>query len=366
MRVGIITKIGKNYGAVLQAYALKKKLCNMGADAHVIKYTPINSQKSYKVLRYPWRFAGTVENIKAALHFADHNKCSKKFYDFRNEFYDFIGEYCNDEEIEKDPPQCDIYITGSDQVWNPQISFDRAFYCMFAKKYPDSKIASYAASIGLSKIPDEFVGEFQSRIKQFDYISVRENQAINILEQMGIPAKIAPDPTLLLSSQEWQSISVKPIEEPYILCYFVSFPRGIENVVAQIKGKFGYKVINLMTSEDSSKIGDVKIRNAGPREFLGLFENASFVITSSFHGTVFSLINRKPFVVTLYKSTSSRVTQLLETYNLTNRIITSDCNNISSYCNTDIYSNEYEEMIKDTRVTGTRILEEIMGDYNDF
>ena len=361
MKVGIITKIGKNYGAVLQAYALKQKLCNMGIDAHIIKYTPINSQKSYKVLKYPWRFTGTIENIKAALHFADHRECSEKFYDFREAFYDFIGDYCNDEEIEKDPPQCDIYISGSDQVWNPQISFDRAFHCMFAKKYSNAKIASYAASVGLSKIPDEYMEDFQSRIKQFDYISVREKQAINILEQMGIAAKIAPDPTLLLSKQEWQSISIKPIDEPYILCYFVSFPRGIENVVEQVKKKFGYKVINLMTSEDSSKIGDVKIRNAGPREFLGLFENASFVITSSFHGTVFSLINRKPFVVTLYKSTSSRVTQLLETYNLTGRIITPDCKNINPYCNTDIYSNDFEKKLKETRVSGTKILEEIIG-----
>lgn len=364
MKVGIITKIGKNYGAVLQAYALKQKLCNMGVDAHVIKYTPTNSQKSYKVFRYPWRFAGTIENLKAALHYGDHKKSSEKFYDFRETYYDFIGDYCNDQEIENDPPQCDIYIAGSDQVWNPHNSFDRAYYCMFAKKYPNSKLASYAASIGLSKIPDKYIEEFHSRIKRFDYISVREKQAINILDQMGINAKIAPDPTLLLSKQEWQSISIKPIEEPYILCYFVSFPRGIEKVVDQVKRKFGYKVINLMLSEDSSKIGDIKIRNAGPREFLGLFENASFVITSSFHGTVFSLINRKPFVVTLYKSTSSRVTHLLETYNLTDRIITPDCNSISSYCNTDIYPNEFEEMITNTRATGTRILEEIMEDYN--
>ena len=361
MKVGIITKIGKNYGAVLQAYALKQKLCNMGVEAHVIKYMPLGSQKSYRVLRYPWRFIGTIENIKAALYFADHKKSSEKFYEFRNEFLDFIGEYYNDEEIENNPPYCDIYITGSDQVWNPEISFDRAFYCMFAKKYPASKIASYAASIGLSKIPDQYVADFQFRIKQFDYISVRENQALDILEQMGVYAKIAPDPTMLLSRREWQLISIKPIEEPYILCYFVSFPRGIENIVAQIKRKLGYKVINLMTSEDSSKIGDVKIRDAGPREFLGLFENASFVITSSFHGTVFSLINRKPFVVTLYKNTSSRVIQLLETYNLKERIITPYCKNISSYCNFDIFSKQFEEMIEKAKVLGTGILDEILG-----
>ena len=232
---------------------------------------------------------------------------------------------------------------------------------MFAKKYPASKIASYAASIGLSKIPDQYVADFQFRIKQFDYISVRENQALDILEQMGVYAKIAPDPTMLLSRREWQLISIKPIEEPYILCYFVSFPRGIENIVAQIKRELGYKVINLMTSEDSSKIGDVKIRDAGPREFLGLFENASFVITSSFHGTVFSLINRKPFVVTLYKNTSSRVIQLLETYNLKERIITPYCKNISSYCNFDIFSKQFEEMIEKAKVLGTGILDEILG-----
>lgn len=360
MKVGIITKIGKNYGAVLQAYALKQKLCAMGADAHIIKYFPDNSQRSYRVLRYRWRFKGTLTNLKAMMRFFEHKEASKKFFEFRDQYYDFIGEYHNDEEIENKPPECDIYITGSDQVWNPIISFDRSFYCMFADNYPESRIAAYAASIGLSEIPEKYANEFYERVRKFNYISVRENQALTILNKMGIYAKLAPDPTLLLSKDDWHSISLKTIDEPYILCYFVSFPRKIGNIVKQVKENLGYKVVNLMTSEESSKIGDIKIRNAGPREFLGLFEHAKFIITSSFHGTVFSLLNRKPFVVSLYQNTSSRVTHLLNTFGLTDRIIDPACKNITPYCTTDIYSNEFEEKLKETQTYGTEILREIL------
>ncbi len=362
MKIGIVTKIGKNYGAVLQAYALKKKLCDMGHEAHIIKYTPEFSRKSYALCKYSWSLGGTLANLKFMLHFKEYKKSTERFYEFRNDFYDFLGGYNTDDEIEANPPKCDIYITGSDQVWNPPLAFDRSFYCMFADRYPDSKRAAYAASIGLAKIPEQYSPEFKERVQRFDYISVREKKAVSILNEMGIEAKIAPDPTLLHSKEDWHPVAVKPeIEEPYILCYFVSYPSGIEKVVEQFKRKYGLKVVNLMTAEASAGIGDIKIRDAGPREFLGLFEHASYVITSSFHGTVFSLINKKPFVVTLYKNTSSRVTELLENFELSDRIITPDCTDIEPYCNGAVYSEQHDKKLEAMRARGAEILNEISG-----
>ncbi len=360
MKIGIVTKIGKNYGAVLQAYALKTKLCEMGHEAHIIKYIPKNSKKTYNVCKHPWRIKGTFLNLKSLLHFKEFKKSTERFYAFRDETFDFLGYYRNDEEIEADPPVCDIYISGSDQVWNPQISFDRTFYCTFADRYPNAKIATYAASIGLKKMPQQYTAEFKRRVQRFAPITVQERQALSILKEMDLDAELAPDPTLLLSGEEWHSASApKEIEEPYILCYFVSFPAGIERIVDQIKKKYGIKVVNLLLSEQSTSIGDVIIRNAGPREFLTLFENASFVITSSFHGTVFSLINKKPFVVTLYESTSSRVTELLESFELTDRIVTPACTEVDRYCEASIYTDQHEERLEMMRRRGTEILKKI-------
>lgn len=360
MKIGIITKTGKNYGAVLQAFALKRKLCNMGHEAHIIKFISKSSKNSYKVCKYKWGLNGSKANIKAATHFLQYKRGTERFYNFRNEYFDFLGEYSNDKEIESNPPKCDIYISGSDQVWNPKISFDRSFYCCFAEKYPDSVKAAYAASIGLSEIPQEFYSEFKSRVKKFDYISVREKQAVSILEKMGINSQTAPDPTFLLGKEEWSSFSEHTVKEPYILTYFVSYPKGIEKTVKRFQEQLGLNVVNLMTSEESSGVGDIKIRNAGPKEFLGLFENASFVITSSFHGTAFSLINKKPFVATLYKSTSSRVTELLDYFDLSDRIIGPSNENISPYCNLNVFGESHDLKLKALREDGSRILKSIL------
>ena len=165
-----------------------------------------------------------------------------------------------------------------------------------------------------------------------------------------------------LVKEEWNSIANETIKTPYILCYFVSYPKGIEKVVEDVKKKYGenYSVVNLMTSEDSSKIGDVKIRNAGPREFLGLFKNASFVITSSFHGTVFSIINRKPFVTTLYRSTSSRVVELLQNLSLENRIISPDKYDVHTMFDEKIYDGDFDKRISTLQQVGNNTIKKIL------
>lgn len=361
MKVGIITKIGKNYGALLQAYALRKMCEKNGAEAHILKYTPKISRDSYKVCKYKWRFKGTIVNIQSLLHYTDNRKSSERFLQFRDEEFNFLGDYNSYEEMKAFPPVCDVYISGSDQVWNPDISFDNAFYFSCISK-ENVKLASYAASIGLQSLPNELKTEFRRRVSRFDYVSVREKQAQKILAELDIKSEVAPDPTLLLDEEEWNTIACETIKEPYILCYFVSYPKGIEKVVEEVQKKYGKKcsIVNLMTSEESSRIGDVKIRDAGPREFLGLFKNASYVITSSFHGTVFSIINRKPFVTTLYKSTSSRVVELLCTLSLEDRIISPSDYNTHRMFEEQIYDKEFEKRFAALKQVGNQTIKKIL------
>lgn len=368
MRIGIITKIGKNYGALLQAYALKTALCDMGHEAHIIRYTPENSLRTYKICKYPWGIRGTKENIKALFRFKDINKSNSAFLNFREKYFDFIGDYKKNDEFIKNPPKCDIYITGSDQVWNPLLSFDSAYYFGFCDENIDVKRASYAASIGLNAIPTKYENDFIDMVRKFDYISVRETQGKRILDSYGVPAVVAPDPTLLLDMDKWSSVTKsKAVSQPYILCYFVSFSKEMAELSRRIQRITGYKIVNLMTSESSSSVGNVKVRDAGPEEFLGYFEKASFVLTSSFHGTVFSIINKRPFATILYKQTSSRVEELLSNLELESRIISSDEKDVGKYIvNSDeIYSENVQQRLRQQRMIGLNVLEKIVGLSNE-
>ena len=365
MKIEIITKIGKNYGALLQAYALKTVFCSQGAECQVIRFELDSTQKTYRVCREPWRRRGILCNLQSIIHYKEYKESSNKCLEFRNQYYNLTRPYHTFDELCKTPPEGDIFVSGSDQVWNPRISFNPAYYCMFAKK--GSKLASYAASIGVSKIDESIKNEFISRLSNFNYISVRESSAKELLEQFGIHADVAPDPTLLLTKDEWSDISANVVEDPYILCYFVAFPKEAPEIVKAIKKEIGIKVVNLMTSEDSSVIGDIKIRNAGPQEFLGLFKNATFVITSSFHGTVFSIINRKPFLSTLYSITGSRVADLLKSVSLEDRIYSQSATTygLDYFRAANIYTDTVERQIKDLRSNGIRVIKKIMEENSE-
>lgn len=359
MTIGIITKLGKNYGALLQAYALKQCCEKMGAETKVIQYMPQRSVKTYKVCKFPWGRCGSVANVKAILHVRENRESSKRCMKFKQENMNLTREYRSLEELNANVPQFDMYISGSDQVWNPQIAYDDAFFLTFVKE--KNKKASYAASIGLKELPESIKAGFSEKVKDFNFVSVRENQGKKILADLDIASVVAPDPTLILSRDDWEKIAFETIREPYILCYFVSFPDGIENIVEQTKRKYKYKVVNLMCSEESASIGDIKVRDAGPKEFLGLFKNAEFVITSSFHGTVFSMVFRKKFVSTLYYSSSSRVVELLGRVGLKDRIVTPNDILDDDYFERKIYTEQVCGQLEKLREYGESTLKEILA-----
>ena len=150
---------------------------------------------------------------------------------------------------------------------------------------------------------------------------------------------------------------------PYILCYFVFVPEWANDLVTRIKKRLGYKVVNIMLTEESASIGDVKIRDAGPEEFIGLFRSAAFVVTSSFHGTIFSLLYKVCFVTVLYQSTASRVENLLKSVNLTSRIVKPE-DNIDAMVKDErdsLFTNEVQERIENLRKSGMRILQELIN-----
>lgn len=188
----------------------------------------------------------------------------------------------------------DYYITGSDQVWNP--NFNRMSDIDFLKFAPKEKRSSFSASFGISEIPEDLKGYYKKNLLEMQNLSVREDRGKEIIEELTgrTDAEVLIDPTMMLTSKEWDKVSKKPRKlttDKYILNYFLGNlsekrRKKIENVATQN----GCTIIKLMDKNDP-------LYASGPSEFLYLVKNAFMVCTDSYHGSIFSIIYNKPFVV---------------------------------------------------------------------
>jgi hypothetical protein len=225
------------------------------------------------------------------------------------------------------PPEADCYITGSDQVWNVFNGIKREFFLDFG----DEKIkrVSYAASIGIYDVSKKNKEEFIKLIKRFKKISVRENQSkIFIEKESNIKCCVNIDPVFLQSKERWAQIANKAnLCEKYILCYPILHHPLLNEALKKLKDSTGYKVIILNPDARTKIKGDKIIRNAGPKEFLDLFQNAEFILTTSFHGVAFSIINEKKFFSFINPHAPSRINNILNILDLEDRIVT-DINDI--------------------------------------
>lgn len=188
----------------------------------------------------------------------------------------------------------DYYITGSDQVWNP--SFKRMSEIDFLKFAPKEKRNSFSASFGIMEIPDELKESCKKNLLEMQNISVREDRAKEIIKELTgrIDVEVLIDPTMMLTAEEWDKVSKKPKklkENKYILNYFLGdLSEKRRKEIERIANKNNCTVINLMDKNEPLFV-------SGPSEFLYLIKNAFMICTDSYHGSVFSIIYNKPFVV---------------------------------------------------------------------
>lgn len=322
-KIGILTfHNSNNYGAVLQNYALFYTCVNLGNDVTVINY--INSEvKNDSIIDDVKRESGvyskTVVLFKKLIFLNINLKKNYNFTKFRKQFLNISkNKIYSPNEFYDNDLDLDYYIVGSDQVWNKNIVKKHIDAYLLNMKKPAIKI-SYAASIGeLSSDTSIF-----NRLKNFKAISVREESSKKYLQDSMNLNNISRniDPTLLLSKEEWINISVDiNVNEDYILLYVVEENSKIKEIVDELSRLTGLKVIYF------SKLSNVSNKyksfyNAGPREFISLFEKASYVVTNSFHGTIFSIIFEKKFFVINHRSRGNRISELLELLKIESRII---------------------------------------------
>lgn len=350
MKVSIITIVDNtNYGTYLQALATGMAIKKLGHEAEIVYYTrecmtPKGRSKAILqdrgVLR--WFYRCVLKSSKKT------QELRKKDILFLKKYMPMTREYVGFGELMSDPPKADIYLTGSDQVWNSFYNrgIDKSFYVDYAPE--GAKRISYAASIGMPEFPSDEVEDVKGLLKKYHTITVREIGAKEILTKLGIASRVVLDPTLLLDKSEWGRIAGQyPFgeSEEYLLTYSVEYGKEdsyIKHYAKQIAEKRGLKLYHITYgSVPRDNYYDRVFSYANPGQFLNLMLHASFVVVSSFHGTAFSINFNKPFITVSPKKFNSRVQSLLKITGLESRMVTDVSRDISLLGDID-----YEEVNK--------------------
>lgn len=315
--IGIVTIDDVNYGNRLQNYAMVKKLSEYGKV--------YNIRRKFACEEWSYFNLTVKKEIKNAiisqLNIIRHNLEWARLNNFNRFNKAYIPNckyvFSKNTKYEKMNSFFDYYVVGSDQIWNPKF-FKDMYINMLSFASSNKKIA-VAPSISRDSLSDKDALEFKERLKDFKYISCREEQGAALLESIiGKEVVSLLDPTLMLSDKEWDEVSKKPKfhdeSKKYIFLYFLgTMTEEYTSIINSIKEKYELEVINVL---DKSS----KYYSCGPSQFVYLIKNSQLVLTDSFHGSVFSYIYNKPFRI-FYRQgeggyMNSRLTNLMNKLNL--------------------------------------------------
>ena len=327
MKTGLVTFYHiHHYGALLQAAATERAVESLGSQCEIIDYY-VNQDNGL------FRKPTGVGSAAADAHTPQHYKALKARYQrFETIAKDHLRvsahRFESLEELRSAVLPYDLILSGSDQIWNPKIFPDGRFDPVFFGAFSQRRRIAYAPSFGIPHIPEGMEEELRGYLKQFSHISVRERQGQRIVKDLtGQEVPVVLDPTLLLTRDQWSAMAAPPgLSGGYILCYCISRPGALAPYIHQLAEKTGLPVVQLCGIRQKVHPRARCVLDAGPAEFLSLFQNASYVCTNSFHGTVFSVQFQKPFFTAvapgeLAEPESSRTFSILSRLGLTERII---------------------------------------------
>lgn len=373
MKAAIVTFVrAYNYGAVLQCYALSRKMQELGYHTEVLDYYPDYFRKQYNMSAVTLRSLSSRPNKMWLVYVflrMTLNRRNRGFVSFIKRYIPVSEkQYRTMEEIDAEELSYDAYVSGSDQVWSCAcVPFDPVYFLRFSSADCRRKYA-YAASFGLSALPENLKKEYKERLRGWDGYSVRENSGAKILEDLlGAQAVQSCDPTMLLSDREWDTVRKKNIRrKPFILIYRVNGDTELLDFGAKLAREKDMDVISLSSMMRYENIVGFDERNRGfvhrgaasPDEWLGLFAEAEYVLTDSFHGTVFSIIYHRKFIsqcVTPW-SKNIRVQELLNLLQLKDRVFSGDIYSIEREVDWDFVDWKMQE-IREASMTYLRDLE---------
>jgi len=365
MKISIITCHDVyNYGASLQAYALQEYIKSLGHEVTIIDYKP-NGDARYDFWTIPnsCRILDLTQKYKIVAFLYCLYRAPERFYTigrkkpfarFKKDFLSCTNLYKNVEELRREPPIADVYVAGSDQIWNTVLSNgkDPAFYMDFGDEYV--KRISYAASFAIPAIQTEFKPFVKEMLSHINCISVRERTGKQIVNDLGFEAEVVCDPVFLRNKSQWEEIiHQRPIvKSPYVLVYdLYSRDPQIEKAARKVSNQLGLKIVSV-NAFIRKNYADKNINNAGPLEFLNLIYYSKYIITDSFHASAFAVIFHIPFVVFQIKKSnnSSRISDFLEEIHLAGQL---NSEKVSSDLNFD----ESDELLRDYIASSKKYLE---------
>ena len=314
MKIGILTFHNiPNIGAILQAYALCIAFRKLGVECEIVDYTCDNIKK--RELKSP-RTGNIFKDI--AIRIVYWPKTQRKIFacqDFMRKRNVYSKMYTQSDLIMLNEDY-DILVSGSDMIWNLDVTnHDWSYFLDFAAQ--GKKIVSYGSSVGdVWKTAD--IKKIGSLLTRYCHLSTREDDTCDFIKSLGLKCQLVADPTLLLTSDEWKSISSPISEKNFVLVYF---PKK-ENLQAaqRYAQRYGKKVVVMNWSRPIKNC--INISPLSPSDWLSYFMSADAIFTNSYHGLLFSLYFHKPVWTGNY---GNRIVSLLNYLNLKHRMLNVDC-----------------------------------------
>lgn len=327
MKIGILTfHCAHNYGAVLQAYALQEYIKSLGYDVEIIDYRPKYISEKFRIIPNLSKEKITLKLLLIIISTLYIRFI--RFIRFKSFIFKKLNLSVNVSASNIENNGHDIIIIGSDQLWNPKITngFDDVYFACFNAFGQKVKVISYAVSMGLLGLTIEQKIYLSEKLNNFNALSVREYDLKELLTPLTTK-KIhhVLDPTFLLRQGKWNLIaSVPKIKKKYVLIYQVSFDESLMKIATEIAKQTGAIVIEI-AAWVGGRIKKNKKQYCSPEQFIGYIKDAVCIVTSSFHGTAFSIIYNRPFyfvnINNLKDGSNSRILSLLSMLNLSDRCI---------------------------------------------
>lgn len=324
----ITTHDSNNYGSTLQVFASQKIFERLGYDVEVIDYIRKAHQGNNEYLIWTKGENAIATAVKRLVLAPTFRRWSKVFRGFMNNNLHMTKPYYSEDQLEMDPPKGDVYCTGSDQVWNSTWNngIEEPY---FLKWVPEGKKKiSFSSSIGKIKLSAHEKSIVKKLLQEYDAISVREDSAVKVLEDMGITSTHVLDPTLLLPKEFWLSFSnERKIKDKYVLIYQLNRNSEFDKYAVNFAKRKKYKLVRFCTRYDQIRLpADRHIFIPEVKEFVSLINNAEFILTDSFHATSFSLALNKEIVCIYPPEFNSRLEDILNDTGMQHRHLVSFTN----------------------------------------
>lgn len=365
----------KNFGSQLQVLATIRKVEELGYESEIIRYKK-KLTPTFVLQTIPRLF--NVSFIKAKLHSKNKRKQIEKHPDIarnvliRNErFNKFVEKYFTnlskpyngwENLVRESSKNYDAFLCGSDQLWLPNNLGSHFYTLEFA---PDNKPKiAYATSFGVSRIPDGQKKATAKYLNRFQNLSTREITGQKIIKELtGKTAQVVCDPTLLFDAKGWEQMlpKKKVVEEPYVFCYFLGTNEEHRAAANEFKKKTGLKIVTCPYLdnfvETDQNFGDIQLFDMDAADFVNLIRHAEYILTDSFHGSVFSILNHKKFMTfnrfnAGANSRNSRIDSLCILLGLSERRYNGDIMNVEK----DIDYRAVEEKLEKLRADSIKYL----------